>query len=77
LRDSHLKTFLNSSAINFEIINLLPEESSTFHQLKATHQKDPFDRMLIWQAIYNNYILISADANIQKYMTEGLKIFRV
>jgi len=58
--------------IGFEIILLSPEESSTYHELKATHHKDPFDRMLIWQAIRNNLIMISSDVNISRYKSEGL-----
>ena len=60
--------------MDFEIENLRAEGTSTYHQLKATYHKDPFDRMLIWQAIRNNYILIIADSNIKKYVSEGLKI---
>lgn len=61
-------------AMGFEIGQLSAQESSTYHQLKATYHKDPFDRMLIWQAICNNYTLISADSSVKKYMSEGLKI---
>ncbi|MEO6285911.1 MAG: type II toxin-antitoxin system VapC family toxin [Dyadobacter sp.] len=57
----------------FEILNLEMDTSSTYHQLKA-HHKDPFDRMLIWQAISNRYTLISDDDNIKNYTSEGLKV---
>jgi PIN domain nuclease of toxin-antitoxin system len=60
--------------MGFEIKDLSPEESSTYHKLKAIYHKDPFDRMLIWQAITNNYIFISADNDIKKYKSEGLKL---
>ena len=60
--------------IGFEIESLSAEVSSTYHQLKATFHKDPFDRMLIWQAIVNDYTLISEDATVRKYVAEGLKI---
>ena len=60
--------------IGFEIIELSAADSSSYHHLKASHHKDPFDRMLIWQAIRNNYILISADDEINKYRSEGLNI---
>jgi len=62
-------------AASFEIEDLKAEQSSTYHQLKATYHKDPFDRMLIWQAIRSNYTLISVDANVKKYTSEGLKVF--
>ncbi len=60
--------------IGFDIIELSAADSSSYHQLKAVHHKDPFDRMLIWQAIRNNYTLISADEQVNKYRSEGLRI---
>ena len=62
--------------MGFEIESLSAEDSSTYHQLKATWHKDPFDRMLIWQAIRNGYTLISSDDNVKKYVSEGLKVLR-
>lgn len=61
--------------IGFDIEHLMAQECSTYHRLKATYHKDPFDRMLIWQAITHDYTLISADENIKRYATGGLKIF--
>lgn len=60
--------------VGFEIVELSSEDSSTYHKLKAAHHKDPFDRMLIWQAIQHNYIMISIDSNVKKYASEGLKV---
>jgi PIN domain nuclease of toxin-antitoxin system len=45
----------------------------TNHKLPAYH-KDPFDRFLIWEAIRNDFVLISADENIKSYKKDGLKI---
>ena len=61
--------------IGFEILSLTASDSSSFHLLKAVQHKDPFDRMLIWQAIRNKFILISSDDQINTYGSEGLKIF--
>lgn len=60
--------------IGFEIECLPAADSSTYHKLIASHHKDPFDRMLIWQAIQNNYTFISVDIDVRKYKSEGLKI---
>jgi PIN domain nuclease of toxin-antitoxin system len=60
--------------IGFDMIELSAADSISYHQLKASHHKDPFDRMLIWQAIRNNYTLITADKQIGRYRSEGLKI---
>lgn len=57
-----------------EIIDIGSEITSTYHQLLPKYHKDPFDRMLIWQAIKNNYSMVSEDVNVQKYVTEGLKV---
>ena len=61
-------------AMGFELIDLSAEESCSYHQLTAEHHKDPFDRMLIWQAIRNGYVLISVDKNVKKYKSAGLKV---
>lgn len=61
--------------VGFEIVALSAEDSSTYHKLKPAYHKDPFDRMLIWQAIQHNYSIISVDANVRKYVSVGLKIW--
>lgn len=63
-----------SIQMGFTLIPLSARDSSTYHLLKATYHKDPFDRMLIWEAISNDYTFISVDANIKRYVSEGLKI---
>ena len=35
---------------------------------------DPFDRFLIWEAIRNDFILMSVDKNMELYKKEGLKV---
>ncbi|MBN8850453.1 MAG: twitching motility protein PilT [Sphingobacteriales bacterium 50-39] len=62
------------SQMGFDIVSLGTGESSSYHNLLATHHKDPFDRMLIWLALRNDYILISADDHVNKYTSEGLKV---
>jgi PIN domain nuclease of toxin-antitoxin system len=60
--------------MGFDIAPLGPGESSSYHRLRATYHKDPFDRMLIWTAICNDYTFISADNTVKKYTSEGLRI---
>ena len=50
------------------------EESASFHQLPKTPHRDPFDRMLVWQAIARDLTLISKDAALPEYQHSGLKI---
>jgi PIN domain nuclease of toxin-antitoxin system len=61
--------------MSFLIEPLHASVCSSYHQLKATWHKDPFDRMLIWTAITNNYTLITVDENVMKYKSEGLKVY--
>ena len=60
--------------MGFDIERLSPEDSSSYHRLRAVHHRDPFDRMLIWQAMCNNYIFTSTDRDVRKYASEGLKL---
>jgi len=63
--------------IGFELKQLSHQDSSAYHKLKATYHKDPFDRMLIWQAIQNDYIFITNDQQVKKYVSEGLKLLAI
>lgn len=51
---------------NFEILPLEFEHISSLTKLEDIH-KDPFDRIIISQAIAENLTLISADANFSAY----------
>ena len=61
--------------MGFIIIDLKEMETITFHELplKENH-KDPFDRMLVWQAITNDMVLISKDNSLKQYEENGLRI---
>lgn len=64
------------SKMNFQLLTLSAKECSSYHQLASNHHKDPFDKMLVWQAISNDLTLITDDAEIKKYVSAGLKILR-
>lgn len=49
---------------------------ASFHKLPRIGHKDPFDRMLIWEAINNNYTIISQDRSFADYKKFGLKLFK-
>jgi len=57
----------------FQLLPLSPEESSTFHKLALTNHKDPFDRMLIWQALHRDMVFVTKDKHIAQYGIIGLK----
>ena len=60
--------------MGIELIPLTPIEALKSFELpnKTTH-KDPFDRMLIYQCIANNYVFVSKDSKIEMYKEDGLK----
>ncbi len=64
-----------AAKINFEMLNLSIEDAASFYRLPRFPHKDPFDRIIIWQAIQNNMILISRDREISQYQNTGLRIF--
>ena len=60
--------------IDIKTLELSEDEASTFYKLPRIKHKDPFDRLIIWQAIKRNITLISKDKEIGNYQQFGLKI---
>jgi len=60
--------------MGFELIPLGVSESSSFFNLLMVGHKDPFDRMLVWQAIKSGKVLVSKDTKIYEYEKYGLKV---
>ena len=58
----------------FEFLPLSPEDAATYNQLPLTSHKDPFERMLIWQAIRQNLIVVTKDPQFEHYQDQGLKV---
>ncbi|MDJ0753010.1 MAG: type II toxin-antitoxin system VapC family toxin [Ardenticatenaceae bacterium] len=59
----------------FEVAELESRLLATYHQLpRREDHRDPFDRLLIWQAITNGYTLISHDKKIEQYRRDGLRL---
>ena len=59
----------------FTILTLTPSEASSGHQLPLLGKhRDPFDRILIWQAMQNNMTVVSNDADFGLYRMMGLKL---
>ncbi|GHT35272.1 twitching motility protein PilT [Bacteroidia bacterium] len=57
----------------FELLPLATALQSINLSRKINH-KDPFDRMIIWQAIKYNMPLISKDGLFEQYKQDGLQI---
>ena len=60
--------------ISIETLGLSEEEVSTFYQLPRLKHRDPFDRLIIWQAIKQDITLISKDKPVREYRDFGLEI---
>ena len=58
----------------FKILSLNENDVSTFYKLPQTLHKDPFDRMLTWQAINRSYFFVSKDRSLIIYENFGLKL---
>lgn len=60
---------------NFELINPEPYDYVSIFQVpKQENHHDPFDRMLIQQAIRNNLVLLSKDEKFKQYEENGLQL---
>jgi PIN domain nuclease of toxin-antitoxin system len=60
-------------SIDIKEITITADEAVSFYTLKLLH-KDPFDRMLVWQCLKNNFTLLSKDERIQEYKAFGLNL---
>jgi PIN domain nuclease of toxin-antitoxin system len=63
-----------AESMGFGMLLLSPKEAAGFHRLPRLSHKDPFDRLIIWQAIRNRRTLISKDREFKKYERFGLKV---
>lgn len=60
--------------MDFRLIALDPEEAASHQSLTEDTHFDPFDRMLIWQAISRKLTLISGDREFEQFKPDGLKL---
>lgn len=59
----------------FQTYDINENDIITSYQLPSVEShKDPFDRLIIWQCIKNDLILITDDKKIRQYKQYGLKI---
>jgi len=57
----------------YKIKDVSSDTFSSFFLLPTEIHKDPFDRILIWEAIKNNFTIMTSDNKIKKYSKFGLK----
>ncbi len=63
-----------ASSMELQVIDIQPVEAATCDRLREDTHFDPFDRMLIWQAISRKMTLISGDAEFKRFVPDGLKL---
>jgi PIN domain nuclease of toxin-antitoxin system len=68
------KEFYEELSESFFVCLPLQNESLVTSYLLPRHHKDPFDRMLFWEALQNNLVLLSADNASDKYKENGLQV---
>lgn len=54
-------------------LDMDPLTMASFHRLPRLAHKDPFDRILVWQAICRDLTLITKDGAMPEYQALGLK----
>jgi len=59
--------------MSFDALDFTVEDAASFFRLPRSTHKDPFDRMIIWQAIRNHMTLISKDRVCSQYQQFGLR----
>lgn len=60
--------------MGIQTLSLTPHEAVTYGNLTENSHFDPFDRMLIWQAISRKLILVSNDSEFHRFVPNGLKL---
>ena len=61
--------------MDIEIIDIDTTVMASFHKLpKNSQHKDPFDRIIIWFCIQNDYTLVSEDLKFSRYRQDGLTL---
>jgi PIN domain nuclease of toxin-antitoxin system len=67
------ETFFNVLDNSYYLCKDIDKRNIVTNYKLPMHHKDPFDRYLIWEAIKNNFILLSVDDAMEQYKNEGLK----
>lgn len=62
-----------SMEMGFSIMELPPETVSTSYKLPKLGNKDPFDRLIAWEAIKSGMSLVTCDKGFDGYGKFGLK----
>lgn len=62
-----------AQSMGLQLLSLDPITAAGAGRLGRERHQDPFDRMLIWQAVRHDLVLVSHDRQIGQYASLGLK----
>lgn len=64
--------------MSIKIVEIEHNIMATLFQLPSIEKhKDPFNRIMIWQCICGDYILLSQDSKFDDYQRFGLNLFKI
>jgi PIN domain nuclease of toxin-antitoxin system len=59
----------------FKVFDISEDDIATSYLLPfIENHRDPFDRLIVWQCIRNNIVLVTQDNRLKGYEPHGLKI---
>jgi len=59
----------------FKVFDIGEDDIITSHLLPfVENHSDPFDRLIVWQCIRNDIVLVTADSRLRGYEPYGLKV---
>jgi len=58
--------------MQMDILPIDPAEAASFYKMPKFRHKDPFDRLIAWQAIHRGLTLVSKDRAFEQYRNLGL-----
>ena len=61
--------------MRFEVLPLDGATAASFYELPSAVHRDPFDRLLVWQAIRSKLTFLSNDRTLDVYRASGLHCF--
>lgn len=62
-----------AGAMGVAVIAPTAREFSAFHKLPRLAHRDPFDRMMVWQCLSNDWTLVTRDSAAPEYEKLGLR----
>lgn len=63
-----------AARMGFGVLPLDADAACSFHRLPRDTHRDPFDRMLAWQAISRRIPLVTKDPELAAYASQGLVV---